>query len=545
MPEDLPVGYYLDNFHFLLDHVRRRYHDILSPEEDAFAEEFHDLAPDSQRLYVRLACRKGPLFRADKVRYAEIADNEDAVRELAGAGWLDHGEDAAPEELLGLLTKPELLELDTDLAKSARRDELVAQLLETLSPGDIIAACSFTILRPLKLDILQIYKLLFFGNMRQDFTEFVLNDLGITPYEKYSIEKDVRFFEDRCVMEQTLQLHELGDLAEEVVAEGGDALKGFVELVPGSDELVHDKLGRRRDRIVNHVARQLEREEELELALTTYESCSIAPSRERRARIHDRLGHIDVAIEVCWDIMRSPEVEAEYEFAVGFLKRLYKKKKLTPPQPLPELGNEVEWRDVAVPFDASQKVELLARDWFEQRDHEAWYVENGLLPGLFGMAFWDIIFWPVPGVFHHPFQRGPADLFTAEFRQQRQALIHERLADIENPANLRRRVESCFCEKQGLANYFVDWRVLDETLLERALDTIPNDHLLSVFRRLLRDLRANRSGFPDLVVFPPEGGYRLVEIKGPGDTLQDNQKRWLRHFRETGMPAEVARVSWR
>jgi hypothetical protein len=37
-----------------------------------------------------------------------------------------------------------------------------------------------------------------------------------------------------------------------------------------------------------------------------------------------------------------------------------------------------------------------------------------------------------------------------------------------------------------------------------------------------------RAGFPDLIQFwPHEARYRMVEVKGPGDRLQDNQRRFL------------------
>lgn len=552
MPEDvppaLPVGYYLDNFQFLLSHVRQQYQDILSPEESDYAAGFETLSVDARRLYVRLASRKGPLFRTDKLTYPEIEDIQGAGRALVNAGYADHGEDATIEEVLALLTKAELLQLDVGIAldRTARRDELVERLLERADVESIVKQNAFTVLRPLNLDILQTWKLLFFGNLNQDFTEFVLNDLGITPFEKYPVHRDVRFFEDRRMLDETLNLYYLGEVAEEVIANGDvAAMNGFLADLPGTDELATDRLERRRDRLANRVARQLEREGALDDALAAYRGCRAAPSRERQARIHDRMGEPNAAVEICWAVIESPEDEAEYEFAIRFLNRLYKKSRRALPVSLPDVsGEQFPVTEITVALEPSDSVEVLAAKWFNENAHDAWYVENGLLPGLFGLAFWDIIFHPVRGAFHHPFQRGPADLFTADFRQTRQSLIRQRLEELESHETLRRYVESCYEAKQGIANYFVDWRVLDPILLDKALHEIPLDHLLSVFERLLRDLKKNRSGFPDLAVFPPGGGYRLVEVKGPGDTLQNNQKRWLRHFSEIGMPAEVLRVSW-
>ena len=50
---------------------------------------------------------------------------------------------------------------------------------------------------------------------------------------------------------------------------------------------------------------------------------------------------------------------------------------------------------------------------------------------------------------------------------------------------------------------------------------------------------------PDLIQFyPAERRYRMIEVKGPGDRLQDNQKRWLAFAAEQGIPVEVCYVSW-
>ena len=61
---------------------------------------------------------------------------------------------------------------------------------------------------------------------------------------------------------------------------------------------------------------------------------------------------------------------------------------------------------------------------------------------------------------------------------------------------------------------------------------------------VISDLRNNSSGFPDLVHFPAVGGYRLIEVKGPGDSLQKNQQRWMQYFHQHGIPHQLARVTW-
>jgi hypothetical protein len=59
------------------------------------------------------------------------------------------------------------------------------------------------------------------------------------------------------------------------------------------------------------------------------------------------------------------------------------------------------------------------------------------------------------------------------------------------------------------------------------------------------NIRSNRSGLPDLIQFWPEQRrYRLIEVKGPGDRLQDNQIRWLSFCVGQGIPVCVCRVTW-
>jgi hypothetical protein len=36
----------------------------------------------------------------------------------------------------------------------------------------------------------------------------------------------------------------------------------------------------------------------------------------------------------------------------------------------------------------------------------------------------------------------------------------------------------------------------------------------------------------------------MIEVKGPGDRLQDNQKRWIDFCAEQQMPVAVCHVEW-
>ncbi|MBT4075851.1 MAG: VRR-NUC domain-containing protein, partial [Gammaproteobacteria bacterium] len=98
--------------------------------------------------------------------------------------------------------------------------------------------------------------------------------------------------------------------------------------------------------------------------------------------------------------------------------------------------------------------------------------------------------------------------------------------------------------KQGLMNPLVDWNTLTLDIIQLALQRISYQHWLNIFKRILGDLRNNRSGFPDLILFPADSGYKLIEVKGPGDRLQKNQQRWMSFFSIHDIPHELVRVSW-
>ena len=68
-------------------------------------------------------------------------------------------------------------------------------------------------------------------------------------------------------------------------------------------------------------------------------------------------------------------------------------------------------------------VEQAVLEHYRRLGWEGYHTENELWNGLFGLAFWDIVFMPVRGAFHNRFQRGPRDLFTPRFRHRRSEAI--------------------------------------------------------------------------------------------------------------------------
>lgn len=545
---DLAADYYLTNFQFMVNWVLQRYADLLSVDEHLFLAAFQQLTRTSQCLLVRLSSRKGPLFRSDKLHYAEIDSIEQAAQELITADLLSSDRLLSMNDAADLLTKVELLNLfsqDLSGTKQARKEVLVAQLSE-LHPepktwqdwtnhqlGTAYVLDNQTIISNLLL--------LFFGNAYQDLTEFVLQDLGLYRYENYTIDHQHRVFKNRAELEQYQLLIELREQLEQ--ADTIEHLIQIAEHLPASS--TSTRLERRRARLCNQLAYELERANEHSLALKLYEQSYLPPARERRIRLLEKQGDFSAAWRLLNELLQTPCDEHELQVAQRMAPRLAKKLGEAAVKKTP---SSVIEQQLVLPrmIDAEGnflRVEEVVRQHFDQPESPCFYVENLLLSGLFGLWLWPEMFRGIDGAFANPFQAAPLDLYQENFVANRPG-IHQ-LWKMLDGNQYQDHIRQIWREKNGITNHLVHWQFLDQTLLDLALHSIPATHLKAIFERLLFDINNNRSGLPDLIQFyPATNSYRMIEVKGPGDRIQDNQQRWLDYFSLKAIPAEVLYVSW-
>ncbi|KUJ80275.1 VRR-NUC domain-containing protein [Microbulbifer flavimaris] len=562
-PVELAPDYYLRNFQALVDFVVNRYEPLLSAPEREFYRTFKGLEINSQRLYVRLLSRKGvptsagALFRQSKLAYAEIDDLAGAAERLVEAGLLWRNPPLPPADLLPLFSKAELLAISpTPLPRGLKRQALEERLLEQgVEQSQLLAgpAEQESLLAVQGAEHFRTFKLCFFGNLRQDLTDYVLRDLGLYRFEAYPLDQECLPFQSRAQIEQHLRYYECLDELESALNDGEEAILALAQqLPPGIDG--DATLHRRLDRLRLTLARQLERLEALQAADRLYRQCHRPPARERRARIAVQRGDIESGLALCREIIASPHNEAEQVFAESFGYRTAKRAKRLRDWQAPE-RYQAPTETVALP-PAPERVELMAAAFLQAAGseaeggsssgpelHQCFYVENTLFKGVLGLFVWDILFAPVPGAFFNPFQAAPSDFRTPDFYPLRRAAFERRLSELKSET-LAQRVWLHYREKWGLANPLVAWEALSEPLLELALARIPPDHWRQLFRRLLNDIEHHRNGLPDLILFPAAGSYELVEVKGPGDRLQQNQQRWLAFFARHQIPHRVLHVEW-
>ena len=535
--------YYLHNFRQVLQWLEQRYADLLDTDEQHFIQQFDRLPQASQALLVRMVMRKGVHFRAGKLNYLEVGCPHAAAEPLLELGWVDAQCLLAFEELFALLQKSELLGafkpwIEQPRGKKADWLEgLAAQFSEARSFADWCPDLADRLYSLTVMELCDRLRLMFFGNLHQDWSEFVLADLGIYTYEKVEFCAESRGLRSRDDVHGFLFLHQC-----QQAFEAGEALAQVLAQV-ATLHTDHPWLEKRRAKLLFQIGQYCERSAELDLAQQIYRGCAYPGARARLIRVLERQEDYAQAMALASTAQLAPESAAEQQHLLRVLPRL--RRKLGAP-PLPKAKPRPVTRlDLALALpEPLMSVEYCVQAHLSEPDAPVHYVENGLINSLFGLLCWDAIFAPLPGSFFHPFQRGPADLHSEDFHPRRAALFAACFAQLQDEG-YKTTIRQRFSQKWGIQSPFVFWNLLSEELLEQALACLPAEHLRYWFERLLLDIRANRTGMPDLIQFwPAQKTYRMIEVKGPGDRLQDNQLRWLEFCGEYQMPVTVCYVRW-
>ncbi|CAK4075647.1 VRR-NUC domain-containing protein [Vibrio sp. 16] len=530
---ELAPDYYLDNFFKLTHHATQWYSDLLSQDEHQWLATFDAISKGAQCLLVRLYSRKGHWFRSDKLNYPEIDTIQSALAELAAHDFVSLSPELTNQELAAnLLTKPEILALYPQHPKSLKKEALVACLSE--ENFDQFEALEFTVIKLNSAHMIDLLLTLFFANTHQDLSQFVLDDLGLHQFEQYQLSKTRRFFESREQIDRLIELSQLSNLYWQCDRKNKTNLDTLIGAMPAPVE--HRYVDRKREHMINDIARDYERINEFETALILFEQTKLTPSRERRARIYDKLEQNDLFSDIVTEMISSPIDISELEIAEKLKQRVMRKQGFKIPR-----ASKPTCSEYRVELDLSQqRVELASKAYFENLGWTVFYSENILLNSLFGLTFWEAIFAPIEGAFINAYQHRPLDLYHSDFASKRQQAINDALEKIR--CGDTKSLFDTYRAKFGISNPFVHWGLFDEALLTMALTHIPTNMLAELFNVMLSDLKLFRSGMPDLIAFK-DGTFEWIEVKGPGDKLQDNQWRWFKEFERLDVPFSVCYVN--
>ena len=292
--------YYLHNFVRALDWLRTRYADVLGAPEQDFIARFAQLPEPAQALLVRLVMRRGPWFRAGKLAYEEIGDIHTAAAPLLALGWLDAAAPMALTELFALHTHREVAALFAAPGPHPAQPKSLtkAVLLQTLQLHHA-AAQPYRQWHPASTEsvwrvaqevtaLCTRLRLMFFGNLHQSWSEFVLADLGLFQYEVVPFDAQSRAFQCRADVDHYLALHALRQALDDG-AERAPLLAAAVQATSPNPWLE-----RRRAKLLIRLGEACEKAADWPLAEQAYAHSQHPGARHRRIRVHERMGrHAD------------------------------------------------------------------------------------------------------------------------------------------------------------------------------------------------------------------------------------------------------------
>ena len=160
---------------------------------------------------------------------------------------------------------------------------------------------------------------MFFGNLYQDWSEFVLSDLGIYRYEVVEFSDASRGFRARQDIDDYLHLYRCRERFDD-----GEYLDVILPDIPTSP-YTNSWLEGRRNKLLFRFAQEYERCNGLATALTLYRNCSYAGARLRTIRVLEKSGAEAAAYELATDALSQVESEAEHQALLRMLPRLRRK----------------------------------------------------------------------------------------------------------------------------------------------------------------------------------------------------------------------------
>ncbi len=543
-PPVLPPRYYLGHFEELLGFVASRCGHALEEKHRVFLADFRELPEAARCLYVRLANRKGRVFPCDRLRYPEIGDLEAAAETLRSRRFARRPGREDFVELLALEPRDSLLGRLRNLAShdgseppkaSARKGELVAAALARL-PFELAFPTDELDLYLVqeRAEELDYFVFLYFGGVRRNLTAFALRDLGRARTAPFRSEFEGRFASGEAARAAFFYAGMLERLDRASPEQLRDLFAGFRSWPAAEDPEVAPQ----RHRALHRLGRLLERAGLTEEALAVHLASGEHPSNERAARLLLSSGRREAAADLLVRMVAEPSSDAELLFAEDFLARKFGQRRVGR---LTELLRSAP--EMALDESGRDRPETAAAAQLRRRGSEAEHVENAIWSQLFGLLFWDFLFGAEQAALHGHFDFMPQDLVAGTFLERRRQEVEDRLARLDDPAAAIAELEETWRLRHGMPNPLVAW---DEGLFRLVLRLVaeaPPASLASILREMAGDFRANRSGFPDLVVFEG-GGVRFVEIKAEGDQLRRQQLVQIERLRRAGFEVEVARVRW-
>jgi len=526
---ELSATYYWDHFIYILRYIDRHYLPILQEKEIVFLKDFSELSFAAQCLYLRLASRRSPCFRIEKLNYPEIGDLATPLRVLRTSGFLAD----VSEGVGAIFTKQECVNLAKKQGLKIPSSVSKEEAANLVSSADLIAAYSIGVVAPLRVEVFAFIQFLFFGTRSRDLTDFVVRDLGHRHFVEVQEEDLKPYFQSREEAEQKWAISMWREWFYTTTVCLDELLASWrVHLLPLASCLLEPSV-RAFEKTCYAFGRLLEREKAYLEALEVYEVSLSGASLERRVRILQKIGEADEAIawaRVGLEICVSP---TEIHFFEDFLAKQASKKSI---KQVTASLKQAELIEISPEYIGQVEAGVVA--YFQSEGYFAAFTENQIWRNFLGLFAWDLIFSDRKEGFHHPFQWAPSHYAKESFSGELPLyLLEDRVALLEV---LRTRAAA----NQGAMNPLVDWYSIDFDLMERFVMALPTAGLAAVSQYLWEHLGTHVKGFPDLFIQKGEE-FAFVEVKSPNDHLSAIQHFWHDFLRKNGIPVRLVRLKYR
>ncbi|MDJ0917204.1 MAG: exonuclease domain-containing protein [Woeseiaceae bacterium] len=535
---ELPRFYYHTHFVEMLAFVKEHYAHVFSDDEQAFLADFDALPFEAQCLYVRLVNRKGRVFARSRLSYPEIGDTGPLLGTLDKAGWLKKPNAEHVDELLGFLTRSQLLDalrprfvgMKTSMKKAellefARTHAGPEELAELLPTDGVFIQGRETVVRFLLF--------LYFGRISDGLSRFTMRDLGLVRAHAQSASYEPRFQDRPEAMETYFYACLLADFGRypERLQQMADSVDEWPEPQQGYAAGLRDKLAYR-------LGRALEQGKETYAALRLYQKGEDTRCAERVVRLLLASGQTIEAEQFLERCLTDPANDAEALLAADLYARKFGKKRTSS---LTDLLRAADVIDIDEAHSGAPENAAVA--YYEQRGITAYRVENTLWRTFFGLLFWDLLFGKSASGMHSPFESLPASVQSGRFFADNEDAVEARLDLLQKPAALKQALLKTSVGHYGTPNGVFRWRQRTLDALYAMVDKAPAEAMHPMLKRFCTDYGGARSGYPDLMLIDGDR-VRFVEIKTDGDSVRRNQLLRIEQLRSAGFNADVVQVRW-
>ncbi|KAK0175354.1 hypothetical protein PV327_009108 [Microctonus hyperodae] len=193
------------------------------------------------------------------------------------------------------------------------------------------------------------------------------------------------------------------------------------------------------------------------------------------------------------------------------------------------------------------QVEILAQSHYMKNGFtKGLHCEGNLPITLCTCAFWNEIYnVSVPGAFICRYQNAPLDLWSSMFIENRQKQIQKRIVALNqlNIEDLCEEMHECYVSHKQNSSLMTPNLFHDSEDIKEIIRCLGLKKVIGLCLVLLNDFYHLSAGFPDLIVWNADTlECKVVEVKGPGDSLSIKQKLWINRLMELGINTEVCYV---